>query len=213
MDLFASWKTRHLGLLTFAESTKHVGLYQSFGFWPRYLIVAMSAPVVAPELAVPYARFSEVAPRDRDGVTSQIREPTFSVFDGLDVTREVEAVLEQRLGETLLIHDESGLQAVAVCHVGPGTEAGSGMCYVKFGAARPGHKAARSFARLVDACQDLAVSTGASVISAGVNLGRERAYAVLRQKGFRHEHQGLAMHHPNEPSYDRPSCYVIDDWR
>ena len=146
-------------------------------------------------------------------MVGQIRELTSSVFDGLDVTREVDAVLEQRLGETLLIHDEAGLQAVAVCHIGPGTEAGSGTCYVKFGAARPGRKAARSFATLVDACQDLAVRTGASVISAGVNLGREGAHTVLRQKGFRHQYQGVAMHHPNEPVYDRRSCYVIDDWR
>ena len=81
------------------------------------------------------------------------------------------------------------------------------------GGARPGRKAARSFARLVDVCQDLAVRTGASVISAGVNLGRERAYTVLRKKGFRHEYQGVAMHRPNEPAYDRRGCYVIDDWR
>ena len=169
--------------------------------------------VVAPEQDVSYTKFSEVAPRDRSGVTSQIRDLTFSVFDGLEVTREVDAVLDQGLGETVLVHDESGLQAVAVCHLGAGTEAGSGTCYVKFGAARPGRKAPRSFARLVDACQDLAATKGASVISAGMNLGREHAYAVLRERGFRHEYQGVAMHKPNEPVYDRRSCYVIDDWR
>ena len=78
MDLFASWKTRHVGLLTFAESPKHVGLYQSFGFWPRYLIAAMAAPVVAPVpagtpgRAVAYTRFSEVASHDRAGLTSDV---------------------------------------------------------------------------------------------------------------------------------------------
>ncbi len=219
MDLFASWKTRHVGLLTFAESPKHVGLYQSFGFWPRYLIAAMAAPVVAPVpagapgRAVAYTRFSEVASHDRAGLTSSVRELTSAVFDGLDVTREIDAVLNQNLGETVLISDASGLQAVAVCHIGPGTEAGSDACYVKFGAARPGRKAARSFGQLIDACQDLAATSGVSVLSAGVNFGRERAYAALRQRGFRAQFQGIAMHRGNEPGYDKPNCYVIDDWR
>jgi GNAT superfamily N-acetyltransferase len=213
MNLFDSWKTRHVGLLTFAESPKHVGLYQSFGFWPRYLIAAMAAPVVVPERAVSYTRFSEVASHDRAGLTRSVTELTSAVFDGLDVTREIDAVLDQTLGETVLISDTSGLQAVAVCHIGPGTEAGSDTCYVKFGAARSGRKAARSFGQLIDACQDLAATAGASVLSAGVNFGRERAYAELRQRGFRAQFQGIAMHRPNEPGYDRPNCYVVDDWR
>ena len=29
MDLFAAWQTRHAGLFTFAQSAKHVGLYQN----------------------------------------------------------------------------------------------------------------------------------------------------------------------------------------
>jgi GNAT superfamily N-acetyltransferase len=213
MDLFASWKTRHVGLLTFAESPKHVGLYQSFGFWPRYLIAAMAAPVVAPERAVSYTRFSEVASHDRAGLAADVSELTSAVFDGLDVTREIEAVLDQKLGETVLVSDSSGLQAVAVCHIGPGTEAGSDTCYVKFGAARPGRKAARSFGQLIDACQDLAATASVSVISTGVNLGREHAYAALRQRGFRAQFQGVAMHRPNKPGYDRPNYYVMDDWR
>jgi hypothetical protein len=113
----------------------------------------------------------------------------------------------------VLIRDDSGLQAVAVCHIGPGTEAGSGTCYVKFGAARPGRKAARSFGQLIDACQDLAATAGAATLSAGVNLGREPAYVALRERGFRNQFQGVAMHRPNKPCYDRRDCYVIDDWR
>jgi GNAT superfamily N-acetyltransferase len=213
MELFASWKTRHIGLLTFAESPKHVGLYQSFGFWPRYLIASMGAPVVAPERTVAYTRLSEAPSRDRAAITSEVRELTCAVFDGLDVTREINAVLDQNLGETVLVEDGSGLQAVAVCQIGPGTEAGSGMCYVKFGAARPGPKAAEYFGRLIEACQHLASTAGASFISAGVDLGREHAFEALRRRGFRSEYQGVAMHLGNEPGYDGPDCYVLDDWR
>src|SRR5690242_2241329 len=37
MTLFERWNTRHAGLFTFPHSTKHVGLYQRFGFWPQHL--------------------------------------------------------------------------------------------------------------------------------------------------------------------------------
>jgi hypothetical protein len=46
-----------------------------------------------------------------------------------------------------------------------------------------------------------------------VNFGREHAYAALREQGFRTRFQGIAMHRPNEFSYDRRNSYVIDDWR
>ena len=45
MELFTAWKTRHIGLFTFAQSAKHVGLYQKYGFWPRFLTAVMSSPV------------------------------------------------------------------------------------------------------------------------------------------------------------------------
>src|SRR5580658_2097864 len=61
MTILDGWGVRHSGLFTFAHSAKHVGLYQKFGYWPRYLTAVMvlgsesnSAPLTvgasAPEL-------------------------------------------------------------------------------------------------------------------------------------------------------------------
>src|ERR1700682_1865654 len=47
MDLFDSWGVRHAGLFTFPASTKHIGLYQKFGFWPRLLTALMEIQVEA----------------------------------------------------------------------------------------------------------------------------------------------------------------------
>ncbi len=213
MELFASRHTRHMGLFTFAHSPKHVVLYQRFGFWPRFLIAVMEAPVAPPERPASYVRFSALAVRDRAVTTGAVRSLTGEIFDGLDVSGELEAVLDQNLGETVLIEDASGLQGVAVCHIGPGTEAGSDMCYVKFAAIRPGPGAARYFDRLIDACHDLASSAGVSVLQAGVNFGREHAYGALRERGFRTQFQGISMHRPNEDGYDTAASWVLDDWR
>ena len=48
MDCFDRWGTKHAGLFTFSQSQKHVGLYQRFGFWPRFLTAIMSRAVEAP---------------------------------------------------------------------------------------------------------------------------------------------------------------------
>lgn len=41
MEYFAKLGTRHIGLFTFANSPKHVRLYQRFGFWPHFLTAIM----------------------------------------------------------------------------------------------------------------------------------------------------------------------------
>ena len=46
MNIFdKKWHTKHAGLFTFAQSAKHLGLYQKFGFWPRFLTMVMSKPI------------------------------------------------------------------------------------------------------------------------------------------------------------------------
>src|SRR5689334_1798675 len=45
VGLFDKWGTTHAGLFTFPHSAKHLGLYQRFGFWPRFLTPVMSKAV------------------------------------------------------------------------------------------------------------------------------------------------------------------------
>src|SRR5271154_4535741 len=48
-DQFEQWGTHHAGLCTFPQSAKHIGLYQKFGFYPRYLTAIMAAPASSTE--------------------------------------------------------------------------------------------------------------------------------------------------------------------
>ena len=61
MDLFEGWGVRHTGLFTFAASTKHVGLYQKFGFWPRYLTALMELELETEASSSQWTRFSELS--------------------------------------------------------------------------------------------------------------------------------------------------------
>jgi hypothetical protein len=113
----------------------------------------------------------------------------------------------------VLLWNAAGLAALAVCHCGSGTEAGSGVCYVKFAAVRPGPTADHIFGMLLDSCERFAELRQLPRLVAGVNAGRERAYRHMMAYGFRTDFQGVAMQRHNDPGYNRSEVYVIDDWR
>jgi GNAT superfamily N-acetyltransferase len=213
VQLFDEWQTKHAGLFTFPHSQKHIGLYQRFGFWPRFLTALMSKPVHQVKSASRWTRFSAVPEAERDAVLSACREVTDAIYEGLDVAHEIRAVAAQNLGDTILLWDDSKLTALAICHIGPGTEAGSGTCYIKFGAVRPGLSAEQDFCRLFDACEELASAQQLSRLVAGVNTARDEAYRQMLSRGFRTDVQGVVMSRPNEAGYNRPGVYLIDDWR
>jgi GNAT superfamily N-acetyltransferase len=213
MECFARWKTSHAGLFTFASSPKHVGLYQKFGFWPRFLTAITSKPVAPSGETSGWTSFSGMAEGDRAVALRACGELTDKIFGGLDVSREILGVAARSLGDTLLVWDDAGLAGLAVCHFGAGTEAGSSTCYVKFGAARPGPRAEEDFGRLLGVCEELASRRGLARLAAGVSTARHEAYRVMQSRGFRTDLQGVAMHRPNEAGYSRPGVYLIDDWR
>jgi GNAT superfamily N-acetyltransferase len=209
MESFARWKVTHAGLFTFAQSAKHVRLYQKSGFWPRFLIAVMSKSVDVATAGTPWSKYSELPETERKATLAASRELTNSIYPGLDLEREIRAVFTQQLGETVLISDQGRLAAFAVCHCGPGTEAGDDKCYIKFAAAR----SEAAFDSVLDAVEALASSRGLSRIEAGMSLARPEAYRKMIDRGFRTDIQGVAMHTANEPGYHRAGVYVIDDWR
>ena len=206
------WEVTDAGLFTFAHSAKHVSLYRSYGFWPQYLTLVMAAPVQAErssEAAVTYSRQSPAMKQDLLGACAEV---TGAVLEGLDLRAEIEAVDHQALGDTVLVFDDE-LAGFAVCHLGAGSEAGSGACYVKFGAVRPGPGASARFQRLLDACFALAAEAGAGVLLAGCNAARVGACQDLAARGFRTQLQGVAMQRDDRSGFNRPDAFVIDDWR
>jgi GNAT superfamily N-acetyltransferase len=211
MDLFEKWGVREAGLFTFAQSPKHIGLYQKFGFWPRFLTAVMSKGTARRE--TPALNYSALNETEREQAVNACRALTSSIYEGLDVSSEIRSVADQNLGETILLWGGDSLDGFAVCHGGEGTEAGRNNCYIKFGAVRPGPGAERAFEHLLDGCEALAAERGLERMEAGVNLSRGHAYRHMLRRGFRTDLQGVAMHKPDSPAYNRPDVFVLDDWR
>ena len=213
MGCFDTWKVEHAGLFTFAHSQKHVGLYQRFGFWPRFLTAIMSKAVQPTKREPQWSKYSEIPESERHACLRACAALTDALYAGLNLEREIRAAHSQRLGETVLLRDDGELVGFAVCHCGPDTEAGNHKCLIKFGAVRRGPTGGQLFDQLLDACEALAAARRLSRLEAGVNMSRHEAYRKLLERGFRTDIQGVAMHRANEPGYNRPEVYLIDDWR
>lgn len=210
MDRFDAWGTTHAGLYTFPQSPKHLGLYGSFGFCPRFLTLVMEKSLDAvPAFGQPILRYSELSAERRREALGACRTLTDGIHSGLDLAAEIESLHALGLGDTLLLEGDSGISGFAICHSGAGSEAGSGHIYLKFAAA----KREEGFGELLQACEAFAHTQGQTRVIAGVNTARTLAHARLQAAGYRTSLTGIAMHRPNDPGFCREDAFVIDDWR
>jgi GNAT superfamily N-acetyltransferase len=143
MTIFDRWGLQHTGLFTFPQSAKHVGLYQKFGYWPRYLTAIMTrTPEANPAPQAKHvdapALLSTFTKSQREHAIQACGKLTHKIDEGLDLADEIRAVLAQRTGDVVLTYTRGVLDAFAVCLHGSGSEGGEKTCYVKFGAARGG---------------------------------------------------------------------------
>jgi len=213
-DAFQNWGLRHAGLCTFPHSTKHIWLYQKFGFYPRFLTPVMTAPAAPGPALVEGSLYSGYLADEREAVEAACREVSGTLYDGLDLTGEIRNTSIKGLGDTLLVWESaSRLAGFAVCHWGPASEAGADCLYIKFGAARSGAGADGRFAALLDAASTLGASVGMGQVLAGVSSAREEAYRQMGARGFRALMNVVTMHRPHEPGYSRPGVFALDDWR
>lgn len=209
MALLDARGCRLQGLFTFAQSAKHVSLYQRWGFWPRFLVVVMARPPAGAPAPSAWARYSDVG----DAVLPAVCALTGAVYDGFDLTAEIRGVHAQGLGDTVLLRDGDGVAGVAVCHCGAGSEAGSGVCYVKVATVAPGPDAGMRFEQLLTACDAFAAGRGLGTVVTGVDTGERDAYRRLLARGFRTVIQGVQMTRGDEVGFGRPDRHVLMDWR
>jgi GNAT superfamily N-acetyltransferase len=115
MDQFDAWGTRHAGLFTFAQSAKHVALYQKFGFHARFLTAIMSAPARREQPMADWSRYGALSDAERDAALLASRQVTDTLYPGLDLSEEIRAVQAQGLGDTVLVQGGDGV--ARVCHL------------------------------------------------------------------------------------------------
>ena len=213
MKIFDRWGVRHSALFTFPHSPRHVGLYQKFGYWPGSLTALMKRAPAPPawaliESAKVPVLLSSLTNKEQEQAIEACAKLTNMLERGLDLGDEMRAVIEQRIGEVILIEGRRALDAFAVCMHGAGSEGGEKTCYVKFAVARSGER----FGRLLDAIDALALAQG-SEVEAGVSLACKDAFQRMRSRGYRVVTMGVAMQTPHGDGFNRAAAYVLSDWR
>lgn len=206
----------NLGLFTFADSPKHLGLYHKFGFRSRFLTTLMGKETVpdSGSRSVRFERYSEISCDQKQKTLGGIKQLTNELHPGLNLSEEIMMVEDQKLGDTILVFDGANrVGGFAVCQSGAKTEAGVGNCYVKFAASRVGANSGILFDNLLTAVEVYASEAKAGNIEAGVNLSHDAAFDVMLRRNYRISFIGVAMQKPNEPAHNRKENFVLDDWR
>lgn len=209
---FDQWGIELGGLFTFPHSAKHLGLYQRFGFWPKYLTSLLSKPVVPQKDQTEYQSFSSLSQQDREPFLESCFSLTSRIYSGMDLRREIEAVALQKLGDILFVGKDE-ISGFAICHAAKGSEAPSGVCYVKFAAVIPGKNASTCFDQLILAIESFAWKNKVTKIAVGCNTGCEEAYRLILNHGFVRDVQGVVMHRPNQEGFYKKDIFVLNDWR
>jgi len=205
---------RQIVLFTFAESTKHITLYQKFGFWPRFLTAIVTRTVEASVTTPPPStRYSALAGGDQAQWLDACRALTNDVRDGLDLTAEIRAAYRFGHGDSVLITQGSRVKAVALCEYGAKSPAGAGSCLIRFAAVQPDVEEEMRFDQLLTACGRLAADEGLKQLVVCVNASRPKAYRNLLSMGFSVQRHGVTMHCPNEYAYNQAASYILEDWR
>jgi GNAT superfamily N-acetyltransferase len=214
------WGVRHSGLYTFAQSAKHVGLYQKFDYWPQHLtaILTRTPPAKPAPTSGPSSRetasvlLSGMKKAACSAAIKACAKLTDRISKGLDLTGEMSAAMALGVGDVVLTERRGVLDGFAICMNGTGSEGGAKVCYIKFGAVRGGNGAEERLDRLMDGCEAFAALRGAT-IEVGVNLARGEVFRQLRSRGYRVITQGVAMQRPNVEGFNRAKSWVLDDWR
>jgi GNAT superfamily N-acetyltransferase len=207
----AEWGVTSTGLFTLPESPKHLHLYRKHGFWPGSL-TALTEKRVTPNTS----KVETLGGLDGAARVTAIegcRALTSSVLDGLDLTGEIDCLAEPGMGDVVVVREGDRIAALALCHLGAGSEAVTGSCYVKFAAVRPGAGGVGLLDDLLDACETFAAERGAGRLEVGVSLGRRPAAELLAERGHRTFRHGVAMHRPPHESPSVSTPFVLQDWR
>lgn len=213
MAQFEQWQTPAITFFTSSHSGKHLWFYSKFGFSPGYLTTVMEKTIAPSFSSEPAWLYSSLSRQQQEESLAACQKLTDNLYKGLDLKAEIQLVKQHQLGETLLLWDDGGLAAFAICHYGAGSEGGSNNCYIKFGAVHPGAQSEEKFDQLLATCQTFAAQRQLNTLTAGVNTSRYHAYWRMLAQGFKIRMIGVAMHQLPHQDYCQPDLYVLDDRR
>ena len=221
LDFFKENHVTLEGAAIYPGSSKHLVLYQKFGYKPKLLVAITVKPLDRREVVQPVKprsgprirRFSTLSEREKKGALLRVRKITSQIYRGLDLTKEIQIVDGLALGETLLLERDRQLLGFAICHTPGVSEAPQGALYIKFLAVDPARRRPEYFRELLAAAEEMGIANSLQRVISPVYTGYWRAFQVLLESGYGIDFIMVRMKRGKNEDYENPEDFVLDDWR
>eukprot|EP01084_Bolivina_argentea_P096633 173720_1 len=225
-NMSSNANVRSYGLFTFPTSTKHLYLYNKKGFKPRYLTPILSKSVECSDTISHEYEYNIFDSKtfdtsyNRDELISLCKNVTNDIHKGLDVSIEINGVLDLGLGYIAIVRNKKSdfIDGFSIVHYGAGSEAGSNKSYIKFASCRN----AKGFQVLLNVIELYSRKIGMKEICGGMNMGRDQAFDVMTKQckykytpliGVALERNSDMFLNSEYQGYNKSNVFIIDDWR
>ena len=210
------------GAETSPDDPSQVELYASLGFRPQFLTATLIGavdpdgprePIRQRSPSFELIRLSQLTDTLEETMLSQCRRISERHYPGLDYGKELQAVKDSQLGDTLLLAVGERLYGFAICHTAADSEADAGSCYVKALLIDPAIDDQETLLALVEACEGYARMQQLQTVRLGVNLACWEGYQAVAARGYHMRQLRLRMVRPIDDLLSDPSPFHFNDWR
>lgn len=200
---------RTIGLETMPRTVENIGFYSRLGFVPGPLTVSVVKDLVRRPALQP--EFLAALGNQRQERLRACAALTERLLPGADYTRELVATAELRIGDTLLVRDQTGeLAGFALFHTAP---LAAGRPQDELRVLKLVAQDLDSFERLVGAAEAAALALDIRRISLRSQTSSGAAYLRLIGQGFRVHWTDLRMTLTgHEEAAPRPGAVVWSNW-
>jgi GNAT superfamily N-acetyltransferase len=189
----ADWLIDHgahtVGLETMPRTVDNIGFYSGLGFRPGHLTVTLTLDTGTRRLPAPALLSAETEDRQHAGVTA-VRGLVEELASGYDCSREILLTAEMKLGDTVLLWGDAGLDGFALWHSAPlaeGREADE-LRVLKLAA-----RSTEAFAGVVSAVEAAASRAGIRRVAIRCQSAYANAYQSLVARGYQVRWTDLRM--------------------
>ncbi len=170
-----------IGLETMPRTVDNIGFYSRLGFQPQHLTITMTGEADRQDPGAEAVRLSGVTAATRRELIAACRERLSRSMPGYDYAREMELTAELNLGDTVVVHRTSEVEAFAVCHT-VALASGRGAEELRVLKLFAGSEDA--FSTIMGCIETIAADAALARVAIRCQTGQRKAYRALVDRGY-----------------------------
>ena len=195
-----------IGLETMPRTVDNIGFYSRLGFHPQHLTITMTGEAYRQEGGSRVVRLSGVTAGTRADLVAACRDRLDRSVAGYDYAREMELTAELNLGDTVVVHRASEVEAFAVCHTAA-LASGRGADELRVLKLFAGSE--RAFLTLMGCVETIAADAALARVAIRCQTGQREVYRALIDRGYDVRWTDLRMTLNGRPEASVPAGEVL----